>query len=301
MVSFVNPKRRNGVKSIIGGTGHLFGLVSLSGYWEYIAPISLGGVSRTYCFGGHSHHKDANPDDSFEHYGIRDFTGAVGGRRAATTKLREWRAHLDTVTSISSFDIWNHDMALQPGYLSLGTKYLIEKANLENLTDLMSKVPDFDDLRLWQQKAINIYSVMPYDDRHLMCIVGPPNIGKTVFLRYLAKHHDAQLLTMQRSADIARKIDNLKTTFAFDWAKDFESDKDYQPYNLLEQLKNRHVPNGKYDGTDLWCPPNKIVIVSNKEPLFERLSKDRFVMIYIDEYFHLTLKNYSTIDLSHVQ
>lgn len=54
----------------------------------------------------------------------------------------------------------------------------------------------------------------------------------------------------------------------------------YEFYDLMEQLKNRFLVSGKYQGSQKIPTSNLILVLENQIPILERLSLDRW------DFFH---------------
>lgn len=291
------------------GTPHLQGIFSLTtatrwntlkarfpGFWlsackrvanylQYIRPISRGGRSGIYTDkDGLHHHKDANPDDAYEEYGVVDIDGAIAGRTKGgrSERLDEWHELIHR-PDVTEDEIEAHPMASLPGYMRVARDLLAKREAKEDLKYAFSKATRFEDLPNWARRAVDFIRGIPPDRRRIIWIWSAEGrLGKTQLLFHLEAFEGFQYHVIQKSADIARQIDKRSANFAFDLSRDFKADAtDFSPYTLMENIKNCFVPNPKYDGKNIRLRENRLVVASNQPPDFNRISRDRFYILHI--------------------
>lgn len=140
--------------------------------------------------------------------------------------------------------------------------------------------------RWWQQDLIKIVEGEP-DDRIVYWYYSKSgNTGKTTFARYLHRKYGA-LLLCGKAADMKNSlVDYYKTNgdtpeiIIYDLPRGF--DKEYVSYNGLEEIKNMFFYSGKYEGGMIDGNPPHFIIFSNEEPQQDKMSKDRWRIIDID-------------------
>ena len=103
--------------------------------------------------------------------------------------------------------------------------------------------------------------------------------GKSTLARYLWLLCGFQLFDgIMKSCDIAFMLDPECCGFVLDVTRD---NANYFNYTTLEQLKNGYITTGKYAGRTVFFKPKPVVIFSNFFPKVEKLTKDRWVILFI--------------------
>lgn len=138
----------------------------------------------------------------------------------------------------------------------------------------------------WQEKVINICESDP-DDRSINWIFDEDgNVGKSFLAKYLVLKYDA-IIADGKKDNVFNQVNKW-----FQTHKDHELLKlvildipryncEYINYGVLEQLKNGMIYSGKYEGgINLFESPH-VVVFSNFEPDYEKMSKDRWKVIEI--------------------
>lgn len=136
-------------------------------------------------------------------------------------------------------------------------------------------------LRPWQKRIEDIIKEAP-DDRTINWIYDPSgNNGKTVFCKYLAVKHNAIIATAGDAKDIANLLSNEvetsnrdlndNTTIVFNLARHSNIS-----YKALEGVKDGLMTNLKYECKQLIFNCPHVWVFANEEPLFHKLSRDRW-------------------------
>nr|QTE03509.1 MAG: replication-associated protein [Grus japonensis CRESS-DNA-virus sp.] len=104
------------------------------------------------------------------------------------------------------------------------------------------------------------------------------NNGKSAMLKYLIREHDVAFSAGGGTADIMCAIQeqiNSSKTFVIDYPRFTDMDEDIN-YDLLEKLKDGIMTFTKYKSKNATFAPKHVVVFSNKEPLYEKMSSDRW-------------------------
>lgn len=135
------------------------------------------------------------------------------------------------------------------------------------------------ELRGWQLNLENQLINGETNDRDICFVVDPEGgKGKSWFQRYmLARYPDrVQTLAVARRDDLAYTLDEEKDIFLLNVTR---GAMEFISYPLLEQLKDRYVFSGKYQSrTKIWIKQPMIVIFSNEDPDFSKMTSDRYNM-----------------------
>lgn len=148
----------------------------------------------------------------------------------------------------------------------------------------LKKLPIMD--RWWEVDIIDICRNEP-DDRLIYWYYSHNgNTGKTTFARYLHREFGAVLLS-GKAADMKNAIIEYEKTNGYtpeliviDLPRGF--DKEYLSYNGLEEIKNMFFYSGKYEGGMVDGNPPHLIIFCNEQPNVEKMSKDRWRIVDID-------------------
>lgn len=137
-------------------------------------------------------------------------------------------------------------------------------------------------LRNWQQ---DLYAALmePANDRKIVFVVdNEGNTGKSWFIRFMLTRHTAetQRLSVGKRDDLAFAIDETKSIFLFDIPRE---QMEYLQYSVLEQLKDGLIFSPKYESrTKVLKEKAHVVVFSNEDPNYDKLSADRYVTIRLD-------------------
>jgi len=292
IISFPRPMRMNTAKRMFQNNKvHIERCVSVTDYFQYIRPLSKGGVSREYSFGEGKHFKEANPDDAYFEAGDIDIDGSLSGWKGGAagiasqvSRLEEWMDLVDSAEKPDDPLLLSHPMSYQPGYLSLATARIRDKRvekNRREYNDEFCKT--FVEFRPWQVACLHLIDSVPRDTRRVIYIRSDAGgTGKTTFGAIIHRCLGFQVLTLEPAKDLARHLDVFSRDFYLDLSRDVgQSDKDYNPYHLMEMIKNGNISNPKYDGKPLYLPPNRLVVTGNASLDFTRISRDRFIEVLI--------------------
>jgi hypothetical protein len=169
-----------------------------------------------------------------------------------------------------------HFMLNRDKYQSVMTYALVENAKEEfDLT-----------LRPWQKMVVK--KLEEQCDRKILWVFDyDRNSGKTRLGHYLMMKKNYQILFPGSTHNLCSMLNPFATGFVFDCSRNaFTSSGIKQMnelYELLEQLKNRFVVSGKYQGSMKIPISNKVIVFGNRVPILERLSLDRW------DFFHTRL------------
>lgn len=165
-------------------------------------------------------------------------------------------------------------------------KQNIEYCSKENNIILSHGVPKpikiIKDLYPWQKDIIKIIEQEPDDRKIYWFWSAEGNVGKTALCKYLTVKHDAITLS-GKAADIKNGIaqyyikkGETPNLIVVNIPKSFN--KEYLSYEGLENIKDMYFYSGKYEGTMICgnCP--HLIVFSNEEPDFSKMSSDRFVV-----------------------
>lgn len=134
-------------------------------------------------------------------------------------------------------------------------------------------------LRKWQQNIVNIIKEEP-DDRSIYWYWEKTgNIGKSVFCKYLAVHHEATIFNNGKFSDLAFAIPDNPKIIVFDLPR--QSEERFN-YSAVEAIKNGMIFSGKYESkTKIFNSPH-VLIFANYEPDKSAMSKDRWKITEIN-------------------
>ena len=133
------------------------------------------------------------------------------------------------------------------------------------------------ELKDWQK--IIMEDIKKKDDRKIIWVYDEKgNAGKTTFAKYLCKNYGA-LYVSGKSADIKYAIaqcleeDKEVEICIWDFPRSLEN---YVSYEAIEAVKNGIFFNSKYESGMCVFESPCVIIFSNFEPDYEKLSKDRW-------------------------
>ena len=138
-----------------------------------------------------------------------------------------------------------------------------------------------DSLKTWQVKLLEL---MKPSQREIIWVIGRKGAeGKSWFQEYIEQHFGCKIVfrtTMNKNADsilycLSKRMISLINIFVFNIPRSFNM-KDL-PYTLLEEIKDGQAISTKYDSKVLnFRKPNILIVFSNTQPIFNRVSKDRW-------------------------
>jgi len=131
----------------------------------------------------------------------------------------------------------------------------------------------------WQEDVKN-RCMVEADDRTINYIIDfKGNNGKSKFCKYMCYHHNSLMLPWGKTGDILNLVvkKGAKPIYLFDlsrakpqdWARDDIS-------AAMEQIKNGHIVNMKYETDDFMMMPPHIWCFSNQLPNISSMSLDRW-------------------------
>ena len=147
-------------------------------------------------------------------------------------------------------------------------------------------------LRPWQQNALELCKIPT--DREVIWIIGRRgNEGKSYLQSYIEAYygsHRVVRLTLRMTHSNACHVfqkQSLSTAviFLFNDARSIAGDtNDFEPYRILESVKDGMTTTSKYDNDNIkFKIPNTVMVFSNHNPDFRRLSTDRWKVYVITE------------------
>lgn len=153
-------------------------------------------------------------------------------------------------------------------------------------------------LRCWQDELYDILSFKP-DTRKIYWIIDEDgNSGKTEFVRYYALKHKKVAICANagNGKDVANLLKNFAETndiglfrvFLYNMARSSKIS-----YNMIECMKDGMMTNTKYEANTLIFNRPHVVVMSNEEPEFDKLSADRWVVYKIE---NGELQEYEVVD-----
>lgn len=138
-------------------------------------------------------------------------------------------------------------------------------------------------LYTWQVDIINKISKPPNDRDVIWVWSRHGNVGKSTFCKYMVVNYDAIFLSKGKYSDIINIIHKedlrLKRIVVVDLPR---NNGNKVSYDAIEAIKNGMICNTKFEtGYKVFDPPH-IIVFSNNEPEYDKLSEDRWCVINID-------------------
>ncbi len=133
-------------------------------------------------------------------------------------------------------------------------------------------------LKEWQKEVL--HKLLDQTDRQVLWVwesIG--NVGKTFLGQWLEAIKGAYVCQLGKKADLAYAY-NYERIVVFDLTR---SDKEFINYSTIESFKNGRIFSSKYESKMKKFNPCKVVIFSNFEPDYEKLSRDRYDVYRINE------------------
>ena len=140
--------------------------------------------------------------------------------------------------------------------------------------------------RPWQKSILKLIEGTP-DDRTIYWYWSEAgNVGKSTFTKYLIVHHEAILL-QGKGADVRngvltylQKSGEYPELCVFNIPRSYNAE--YLSYEALENVKDMCFYSGKYEGGTVCGPCPHLIVFSNQEPDYNKLSPDRWSVTQID-------------------
>lgn len=152
---------------------------------------------------------------------------------------------------------------------------------------MKAKLKVIDSLKPFQQKIVDIVTSEP-DDRTIHWIWDKEgNNGKTVLCKYLVHMYQSIICTGGRYEDIACMLAmevkndrdlNEKFSFIMNIPRDVKN----VSYKGLESVKDGLITSSKYESSTLVFNSPHVIVFSNSEPDYEKLSSDRWKVYNIE-------------------
>jgi hypothetical protein len=134
----------------------------------------------------------------------------------------------------------------------------------------------------WALQVMTIVEAKP-DSRTIHWFWEPDGgKGKTSLAKYLVVKCNALMLT-GKSNDMYHmiaKFPNKRKLFIVDCPRSMQ---DYLNYGAIEQIKNGLIFSGKYEGAQLVFNAPHVIVFSNQEPDYDKMSLDRWNVVRIKD------------------
>ncbi len=131
----------------------------------------------------------------------------------------------------------------------------------------------------WQQSMFDIVSAEP-DDRTIVWVWETAGaVGKTTFLKWLMRFHEAIPLEGKKADILNIALNHESEIYVYDLERSMEQ---FVSYASIEKIKNGCFMSGKYEGgmVNRNCP--HLVVFANFPPEKEKLSLDRWKIYKIE-------------------
>ena len=142
--------------------------------------------------------------------------------------------------------------------------------------DILFRVPE--NLREWQQMVVR--SLEGQTERKILFVVDKKGgMGKSTLTKWLIKEKQAWTCTGGKAADLMHAYTPGATIAIFDMARC--TSVDWWPWQFIENLKNGWYTTTKYHSRMITFKPPKIVVFCNDDIPRDKLSADRYQVIFI--------------------
>jgi len=129
--------------------------------------------------------------------------------------------------------------------------------------------------------------LLQQDDRGVLFVVDRKGgRGKSALARHLlggGSGKKAWGCQGGKATDLMYSYDTKAEIVVFDFARC--NDADYWPWNFIENLKNGWFTSTKYAGRMQSFVAPKIIVMTNQDVNMEKLSKDRYDVFDLDQFF----------------
>lgn len=133
-------------------------------------------------------------------------------------------------------------------------------------------------LRPWQEQALE--KLNSQSEREILFIVDEEGgKGKSVLAKHLLSGPKSWACQGGKIGDLMHCYDTTAEIAVFDMARC--NNPDYYPWNFMENLKNGWFTSTKYKGGMKIFKPPKIIVFMNENPPRNKLSADRFNVLFI--------------------
>lgn len=117
------------------------------------------------------------------------------------------------------------------------------------------------------------------------------NNGKSIFAKYMKYYHDIPKITFGKCSDLLNLVSKQpnKPGYIFDLSRTKSRDIDMDEiYSAMENIKNGHFVNTKYEVEEILMLPPHIMVFANYPPDTSKLSADRWKIRDLDNMCHIT-------------
>lgn len=136
-------------------------------------------------------------------------------------------------------------------------------------------------LRDWQERALSLLDRQ--DDRRILFVVDREGgAGKSFLAKWIISQPNAWGCQGGSLRDLMHSYDHTATIAVFDMARC--NNPDWFPWAFMENLKNGWYCSTKYQGGLKAFVPPKIIVLMNEDPPRNKLSKDRYEILKINEF-----------------
>lgn len=141
-------------------------------------------------------------------------------------------------------------------------------------------------LRIWQCEILKVIRNEPSDRDIWWFWSKMGNTGKSTFCRYLAIKYEALIISGSNKDMKCVIVEHHELTkkwpklIVLDIPRVF--DNDYFSYSGLEEIKNGLFCSSKFKGSMALFNPPHIIVFSNAEPCYEKMSADRWKVCNVD-------------------
>lgn len=130
----------------------------------------------------------------------------------------------------------------------------------------------------WQEQAVDLLESQ--NDREVTVVLDVNgNHGKSWLRKYLQSNHICEYIPqMDDSKDIMRIAMKKAsgTGFCFDLPRADSDRRNREMWRAIEQIKDGYLYEDRYNFTEKWIDPPKILVFTNDCPPLDTLSKDRW-------------------------
>lgn len=143
----------------------------------------------------------------------------------------------------------------------------------------LKKLPCETQLYPWQQSIMNLMGDEP-DDRTIFWVwEATGRTGKTTFLKWLMRFHEAIPLEGKKGDILHIAAEHESELYVYDMERSLEQ---FVSYASIEKIKNGSYMSGKYEGKIVDRNPPHLLIFANFPPELAKLSADRWEVYEIE-------------------
>lgn len=171
--------------------------------------------------------------------------------------------------------------------LSASVDYCQKDGKVWTNMDILNMEPEYVDVvwRPWQQKVVDLINTTP-DDRSVYWFwERTGKTGKSFLTRYLMAVKNA-LVVSGKAGDIFHQIAKRQETGTATDIAILDIPRTYLgfiSYHAIENLKNRYIISGKYEGEQYLIKACHVICFANEPPEIEKMSLDRWVITEIQD------------------